>query len=238
LAAGSLRQATSQRLARLAEEIVSCTRCPRLVIYRQAVASDPPARFRGQAYWARPVPGFGDPEASILIVGLAPAAHGANRTGRMFTGDRSGHFLFQALNKAGLANQGTSTSPDDGLRLRDVYVTAAVKCAPPQNKPTREEISACSGFLAEEFEILSPTVRVVLALGEVAFRACCRLLGARPYPPFRHGALHATPRGPHLLASYHPSQQNTFTGRLKPEMLTEVLEQAKLLVGRQLRRSG
>jgi len=221
-------------LAALAERIIACRRCPRLVAHREAVAAAPPRRFRGQTYWARPLPGFGDPEARVLVVGLAPAAHGGNRTGRIFTGDESGNWLFRALWETGFANQPTSTHRDDGLRLRDAWVSAAVRCAPPANKPTVEELAACRPYLVEELRLLT-RLRVVVALGRVAWRAYLdarRALGQpvpRPLPEFRHGAVTRLDERVTLIASYHPSQQNTFTGKLTRAMLRRVFERARAL---------
>jgi uracil-DNA glycosylase family 4 len=220
-------------LAALGEEIAACRACPRLVAWREAAASNPPARFRGESYWARPVPGFGDPAARILLLGLAPAKDGGNRTGRVFTGDRSGDFLFAALHRAGLASQPTSTGRDDGLELRNAYVAAAVRCAPPANQPLPEERNRCAPFLHREL-VLLPELRVIVALGAFAWDAALRAIEAvggglpRPFPRFGHGA-EAT-AGPYVvLGSYHPSQQNTFTGRLTPAMLDVVLARARRL---------
>ena len=220
-------------LAGLTAEIVECRRCPRLVEWRERVARDKVARFRDEAYWGRPVPGFGDPDARILIVGLAPAAHGGNRTGRVFTGDASGDFLFRAMHDAGLATQPTSRRADDGLRLTGAYVAAAVRCAPPDNKPLPSERDNCAPYLARELALLTE-VRVLLALGgyawESAFRAVAATSGhdARPRPRFGHGAKARAGRFT-IIGSYHPSQQNTFTGRLTESMLRDVLRQAVLL---------
>ena len=218
-------------LAALTAEIATCRACPRLVTWREAAAASPPARFRGEAYWARPVPGFGDPAARILLLGLAPAKDGGNRTGRVFTGDRSGDFLFAALHRVGLANQPTSTGRADGLILRDAYVAAAVRCAPPGNKPLPDERDRCAPYLHRELALLTE-LRVVVALGAFAWEAALRAVEAtrgtllRPLPRFSHGAEAAA--GPYtLLGTYHPSQQNTFTGRLTPEMLDAVLERAR-----------
>ncbi len=217
-------------LAALAAEIEACRACPRLVAWRENAAADPPARFRGQAYWARPVPGFGDPAARILLLGLAPAKDGGNRTGRVFTGDRSGDFLFAALHRAGLANQPASVRRDDGLELHGAYVAAAVRCAPPGNRPLPEERDRCAPFLQRELALL-PRLRVIVALGAFAWDAALRAVEAthgplpRPWPRFAHGAEVAA--GPYLLlGTYHPSQQNTFTGRLTPAMLDAVLARA------------
>jgi uracil-DNA glycosylase family 4 len=221
---------TIDSLAALAAEIAACNACPRLVAWRADAAANPPRRFAGDEYWARPVPGFGDPAARILLVGLAPAAHGGNRTGRVFTGDRSGDFLFASLHRAGLASQPTSTRPGDGLELRGAYVAAAVRCAPPANAPNPEERDRCAPFLHRELALLADA-RVIVALGafgwEAALRAveatCGRL--ARPLPRFGHAAEAAA--GPYaLLGTFHPSQQNTFTGRLTAEMLDAVLARA------------
>ncbi len=214
-------------LASLTGEIAACRACPRLVAWREAAAANPPRRFAGQEYWARPVPGFGDPRARIVLVGLAPAAHGGNRTGRVFTGDRSGDFLFAALHRAGLATLPTSTSIDDGLELRGAYILAAVRCAPPANKPTPDERDRCAPFLARELALLG-RARVLVALGRYGWDAALRAVEAthgrlpRPLPAFGHGSV--ADAGPYvLLGTYHPSQQNTFTGRLTEAMLDGVL---------------
>jgi uracil-DNA glycosylase family 4 len=218
-------------LAALTAEIVACRRCPRLVAWRELVAREKVARFRDEEYWGRPVPGFGDPDARILLLGLAPAAHGGNRTGRMFTGDASGDFLWPALHRAGLADRPVSRRSDDGLTLTDVYVAAAVRCAPPANKPTILERDTCAPFLVREMGVLA-SVRVVVALGAFGWDAGLRAiadLGHRPAagnkPRFGHGAEARV--GPYvLLGSYHPSQQNTFTGRLTPAMFDTVIARA------------
>ncbi len=221
-------------LADLAARIVACRRCPRLVRHREAVAVAPPRRYRGETYWARPLPGFGDARARVLVMGLAPAAHGGNRTGRMFTGDRSADWLFRALHDAGFANQPTSVHRQDGLRLRDAYVTAALRCAPPDNKPSPAELARCQPFLLEELRRLE-RVAVVVALGKIgwdAYLRARRALGAavpRPLPRFGHGAEAAMPDGIMLLGSFHPSQQNTFTGRLTRPMLDRVFTRARRL---------
>jgi uracil-DNA glycosylase len=218
-----------QTLEELRGEVIACRRCPRLVAWREQVARVKRAAFADQEYWGRPVPGFGDPEARIVIVGLAPAAHGGNRTGRIFTGDRSGDFLFAGLHRAGLANQAESVSRDDGLALVGAYVAAVNRCAPPGNRPTPEERDACLPFLARELELL-PTARVVVALGAFAWDGVLRTLDAmghrvRPRPKFGHGAEAVI--GPYrLVGCFHPSQQNTFTGKLTPQMLDAVLAQA------------
>ena len=225
------RRSTHPLLA-LQTEIADCARCPRLVSWREEVAREKRAAYREQEYWGRPVPAFGDPEARILVVGLAPAAHGANRTGRMFTGDRSGDWLFGALHRAGLANQPESTGRDDGLRLFDVFVSAAVRCAPPANKPTPSERDACRPWLDRELDLLAD-LRVVVALGQFAFAQTLRILedrgcGApRPRPRFGHAVEVDLEGGPVVIGSYHPSQQNTFTGRLTEEMFDLVWAQAQ-----------
>ncbi|MFN7989961.1 MAG: uracil-DNA glycosylase [Thermoanaerobaculia bacterium] len=229
-----------RRLAALTREVEACRACPRLVAWREESAAKPPRRFAGETYWARPVPGFGDPAARLLLVGLAPAAHGGNRTGRVFTGDSSGDFLFAALHRAGFANQAESIHRGDGLALRDAYVLAPVRCAPPDNRPTPEEFDRCRPFFARELALL-PEVRVVLALGGLAWASALRVLaeaGAavpRPAPAFGHGAeavLEVPGRGPvTLLGSYHVSRQNTNTGRLTPAMFDRVLARARQLLG-------
>lgn len=216
-------------LAALEREIVSCRRCPRLVAWREQVAHEKKAAHRSEEYWGRPVPGFGDPQARVVILGLAPAAHGANRTGRIFTGDRSGDFLFAALHRAHLANQPTSTHRKDGLTLKGVWISAAVRCAPPQNKPTPAERDACLPYLERELELL-PEARVLLCLGAFAWDAALRMYGVRPKPKFAHAAEHRA-GDITLLGCYHVSQQNTFTGVLTPAMLDEVLRQSKELAG-------
>lgn len=226
-------------LSTLDRQIVACRACPRLVAWREEVAATRRAAFRDQVYWGRPVPGFGPAGARIGILGLAPAAHGGNRTGRVFTGDRSGDVLFAALHRAGLANQPTSVSLDDGLALRGTRIFAAVRCAPPDNKPTPEERDTCAPFLRRELAILKPTLRVVIALGAFAWAAWWSALpsgyGIRPpvpRPVFGHGAVvPAAGAVPALLGSYHVSQQNTFTGRLTPDMLDDVLSRAKQIAG-------
>jgi len=217
-------------LAALTAEIVVCRRCPRLVAWREQVAREKVARFRDETYWGRPVPGFGDPDARILLVGLAPAAHGGNRTGRVFTGDASGDFLFGALHRAGLADRPVSRRADDGLTLIDTYIAAAVRCAPPANKPLPSERDACAPYLERELALLHH-VRVIVALGAYGWDAAVRSLAANGHrlaskPRFGHGA--AVDVGPYrLIGTYHPSQQNTFTGKLTPPMLDEVLAAAK-----------
>jgi len=251
-------------LAALDDHLVECRACPRLVAWREHVADVKRASFRDEDYWARPVPGFGDERAGILVVGLAPAAHGANRTGRMFTGDRSGDFLFASMHRTGLANQATSVSADDGLRLTGIRVTAPVRCAPPDNKPTPEERRRCGPYLAREVELLGATVRVAVVLGGFGWQALLSTLAEqgwdvpRPRPRFAHGAevtlrrrapaavgdaagrpASAVPDAGQaalaptltLLGCFHVSQQNTFTGRLTPQMLDDVLLRARDLAG-------
>jgi len=225
-----------QSLERLGKRIVRCARCPRLVAHREATAAAPPRRYRGERYWARPLPGFGDPRARLLLVGLAPAAHGGNRTGRVFTGDRSGDFLFAGLYRAGFANQPESRSRDDGLRLHNCYITAAVRCCPPANKPSPPERADCRPYLEAELRLLT-RLRAVLALGRLAHDTFLGLLRDRGHLqrladfPFRHGVFYDVPspgdaREPgtiRLFDSFHPSQQNTQTGRLTAAMLDHLL---------------
>jgi uracil-DNA glycosylase family 4 len=221
-------------LSHLQQQIVRCSRCPRLVAHRARVAREKVKRYREWDYWGKPVPGFGDPKARLLIIGLAPAAHGGNRTGRVFTGDRSGDWLYGALYQAGFANQSTSVHKEDGLELHDCYITAAVHCAPPDNKPLPEEFAACRPYLLQELSLLAQ-VRVVIALGQIAFGAYLtarRELGASvpsPVPRFGHGLAY-TLDSVTLLGSYHPSQQNTFTGRLTWKMFTAVFQQARVIM--------
>jgi len=221
-------------ILRLQQEISSCRRCPRLVAWREAVARDKRAAFRDEEYWGRPVPSFGDADARILVVGLAPAAHGANRTGRMFTGDRSGDWLFGALHRAGLANQAESSSVTDGLRLTDVFISAAGRGAPPANKPTPSERDACGPWLDREMTLL-PRLRVLVALGQFAYAQTLRILSGRgcevprPRPRFGHGVEVNPTGGPTVLCSYHPSQQNTFTGKLTAPMFDAVWARASEL---------
>jgi uracil-DNA glycosylase family 4 len=217
-------------LEQLNRELVECRRCPRLVAWREQVARDKRAAFADQTYWGRPVPGFGDPTARLLILGLAPAAHGGNRTGRIFTGDRSGDWLFASLWRTGFANQPTSVSRDDGLALRDCWISAPVKCAPPENKPTISERTNCAPWLQRELALL-PTISVVVALGSFAWDSALRHLGpVRPKPRFTHGAEAALPADRALLGSYHVSQQNTSTRRLTVEMLDGVFWRARELL--------
>ncbi len=222
----------------LEREIVQCRRCPRLVAWRERVAREKRAAFAGETYWGRPIPGFGDPLARVLLLGLAPAAHGANRTGRVFTGDRSGDFLFAALHRTGFANQPTSLHAGDGLELHGAWITAAVRCAPPANKPTPAERDSCLPYAARELDLLED-VRVVVCLGAFAWDAALRLLALRgapiprPRPRFGHGAEYRPqPPQPLLLGCFHPSQQNTFTGKLTPPMIDAVLLRAGELAGR------
>jgi uracil-DNA glycosylase family 4 len=217
-------------LASVASEIVACRACPRLVAWREQVASEKRASFAGEEYWGRPVPGFGDPAARVLVAGLAPAAHGGNRTGRVFTGDRSGDWLFRAMNRAGLANQPTSVSRGDGLRLTGAYVAAAVRCAPPANKPSPEERDRCRPFLERELALLAE-LRVVVCLGGFAYDVVAPLLGVRPRPRFGHGVEIQARAGRTILCSFHPSQQNTFTGKLTEPMLDAVFTRAAELAG-------
>jgi uracil-DNA glycosylase family 4 len=226
--------ASARGLSELDAEVIRCRACPRLVAWREEVAATRRAAFRTEEYWGRPVPGFGPADASIAILGLAPAAHGGNRTGRIFTGDRSGDVLFAALYRAGLANQPTSVARDDGLRLAHTRIFAAVRCAPPDNKPTPVERDTCAPWLRREMGLLRPTLRVVVALGAFAWASAWPTLAAvygigppRPLPAFGHGARVDQPGAPTVLGCYHVSQQNTFTGRLTPEMLDEVLSTAR-----------
>ncbi|WP_019814278.1 uracil-DNA glycosylase [Saccharomonospora saliphila] len=232
-------EAGAEALARLDAAVSRCRACPRLVQWREHVAETKRAAFAEQTYWGRPVPGFGPADASLALVGLAPAAHGGNRTGRMFTGDRSGDVLFQALHDVGLASQPTSVHRDDGLTLRGTRITAPVHCAPPANKPTPAERDTCRHWLADELRLLTPTLRVVVVLGAFGWQALLPVLAEagwtipRPRPKFGHD-VRITLDGPtplHLLGCYHVSQQNTFTGRLTPAMLRAVLSEAASLAG-------
>lgn len=223
-------------LSELADEIVICRLCPRLVAWREQVASEKVARFASETYWGRPLPGFGDPEARVFVLGLAPAANGGNRTGRIFTGDRSGDFLVAALHATGFANQATSTRPGDGLALTDLYMAAAVRCAPPMNRPTSDERDNCAPYLVRELAALR-RVRVIVALGAFAWDAALRTIAIDPTvpmprrrPQFRHGAEVAIGQY-QLIGSFHPSQRNTFTRRLSPSMLESVLRRAGDLAG-------
>jgi uracil-DNA glycosylase family 4 len=227
---------TPSLLRVLNEEIVACRKCPRLVRYRERIAREKRYAYRDWTYWGKPVPGFGDAHARLLILGLAPAAHGANRTGRMFTGDRSGDFLYAALHKAGFANQPTSLYRDDGLQVHDVYISATCRCAPPDNKPLPNEIANCRGYLERELEILQS--RAVLALGKIAWDAFLEILkqrgviASRALYKFAHGAeADVAPGTPRLFGVYHPSQQNTQTGRVTPAMYASVLRRIRLFLG-------
>ena len=228
---------TTTGLAELEAQIVGCRACPRLVAWRELVAREKRAAFSGEAYWGRPIPGFGDPAARVLILGLAPAAHGANRTGRVFTGDRSGDFLFASLHRTGFANQPTSVHAGDGLALRDAWITAAVRCAPPANRPTPAERDTCLPYAVRELALLAE-VRVIVCLGAFAWAAALRLLARRdgvavprPKPRFGHGVVLDLPRAPILLGCFHPSQQNTFTGKLTAPMIDAVFGLARDLAG-------
>ena len=224
----------SRALVVLNAEIIACTRCPRLVAYREKIAREKRRAYRDQEYWGKPVPGFGDPGGRVLILGLAPGAHGSNRTGRMFTGDGSGYFLYPVLHDAGFASQSESRQRDDGLRLRDAYITAMARCAPPANKPTPQELSNCAPFLDRELELLK-NVRVVVALGKIAFDGYLRYLKRRGVLAtasgfvFGHAARYPLPDGKILLASYHPSMQNTNTGKLTRAMLLKIFRTAARL---------
>lgn len=226
-----VRLASMASLPLLNAHITECTRCPRLVTYRQAVAQAKRRQYRDWTYWGRPVPGFGDPNAQLYVLGLAPAAHGGNRTGRVFTGDRSGDWLYEALHRFGFANQPESVHRDDGLRLRNCYVGAVLRCAPPANKPLPDEFEACRPFVQEELNLLR-RVRVVVTLGKIAFDhylKSCREQGftiPKPSPTFHHGTLYDLPWGITLIGSYHPSQQNTFTGTLTRRMFYSVFRLA------------
>ncbi|MGQ9903603.1 MAG: uracil-DNA glycosylase [Anaerolineae bacterium] len=225
---------TEVELGRIQQEVIACEQCPRLVAYRRDVARTRRAAFRNEDYWGRPVPSFGDPQARLLIVGLAPAAHGGNRTGRMFTGDRSGDFLYAALFRAGFANQPTSISREDGLRLTDVYISASARCAPPDNKPLPEELARCRVFLTRELMLLT-RLQVILALGKIAFDTVTQVLAdaghiaRRPKPAFGHGVICAA--GPYALAGcYHPSQRNTSTKLVTPEMYDQMFGRVKAML--------
>lgn len=227
---------STKTLALVRDEIVACNRCRRLRTYCQRIAREKKAAYRDEEYWGRAVPGFGDPDARVLVLGLAPAAHGANRTGRVFTGDGtggSGDFLMRAMHAAGFANRTTSHHPEDGLRLTGAFISAAVRCAPPDNKPSPEEIAACHPHLAAEVAAL-PHIKVIVALGRIGFDAALRLLAergitCRPKPAFGHGLVHQLGSGPALVGSYHPSRQNTNTGKLTPAMLESVFRTAARL---------
>ena len=230
---------TQLQLAAAREAIVACTACARLRTYCTRIAREKKAAYRDEEYWGRPVPGFGDPDARVFVVGLAPAAHGANRTGRVFTGDGtggSGDFLMSAMHAAGLANMPTSQRPDDGLRLKDAYIAASVRCAPPDNRPSPAEIAQCHAHLLAEYAAM-PRVKVIVALGRIAFDSALRVLATRGLvgrrkPRFGHGLIYETPGHPALVASFHPSRQNTNTGRLTPPMLAAAFESAARLARR------
>lgn len=221
-------------LEKLNNEIVACRKCPRLVAWREEVTRVKRKAYQDQEYWGKPVPGFGDPEARVLVVGLAPGAHGSNRTGRNFTGDASGNFLYPALYRAGFANQPTAVSRDDGLILKDLYIAASARCAPPDNKPTPEELNNCQPYLERDLEILKP--KVIVCLGRVAFERILKIYGIRnPHFKFGHGAhyklnTNSLNTAHWLLCSYHPSQQNTSTGKLTAKMFDEIWTKAKELV--------
>jgi uracil-DNA glycosylase len=223
-------------LERIEADVVDCFRCPRLVAWRERVAREKRAAFADETYWGRPVPAFGDPDARLLVVGLAPAAHGANRTGRMFTGDRSGDWLYRALHRAGFANQPTSTAADDGLRLKDVLISASLRCAPPGNQPLPSERDNCREYLERELQLLLPRLAAIVVLGGYAWTHLLRILietgvaVPSPRPPFSHGAEVPLEGGPTLVASYHPSQQNTFTGTLTEEMFDRIWTRGRALL--------
>jgi uracil-DNA glycosylase family 4 len=221
---GSVPLHDRQALEELERRVTRCRLCPRLVEWRERVAREKRAAFAGEDYWGRPVPGFGDPEASVYVLGLAPAAHGGNRTGRVFTGDRSGDWLFGSMYRTGFANQAHSVHVDDGLELRGAFVGAAVRCAPPANKPLPAERDNCLPYAAEELRLIKPAV--IVCLGRFAWDAACQLLGVRPRPRFGHLSEFQVADGPVLLGSFHPSQQNTFTGKLTEPMLDAVFQRA------------
>lgn len=237
-AIGSPYRSHIDSLSSLTAEIVECSACPRLVAWREKVALEKRASFASEEYWGRPVPGFGDHRARLLVVGLAPAAHGGNRTGRVFTGDRSGDWLFRSLHRAGYANQATSTDREDGLRLDGAYIAAAVRCAPPDNKPTIEERDTCLPYLQREWALLTD-VEVVVVLGSFAYQVVASMVGLRPRPKFGHGVEATLPPGPSgrlsgdrervLICSFHPSQQNTFTGKLTEPMFDAIFSRARRL---------
>ena len=223
------------KLDELNAEIITCRKCPRLVAWREEVARVKRKAYRDQEYWGKPVPGFGDPNARVLVVGLAPGAHGSNRTGRQFTGDASGGFLYPPLYRAGFANQAEAASRSDGLRLKDLYITASARCAPPDNKPSLEELNNCQPYLARELEIIKPNV--IVCLGRIAFERILKMVSIRnPNWKFFHGAVYQLPASsfiPHpssLICSYHPSQQNTLTGRLTVKMFDEIWKKARELL--------
>lgn len=213
----------------LNRKIISCRKCPRLVAWREEVARTKRKAYNDHEYWGKPVPGFGDPQARVLVVGLAPGAHGSNRTGRQFTGDASGNFLYPALHRAGFANQPRAESRSDGLILRDMYITASGRCAPPDNKPTPEELSNCQPYLERELKIINP--KVIVCLGRIAFERILRIYSARnPAWTFGHGAIYQLENGVRVVCSYHPSQQNTLTGKLTADMFDDIWRKAKDLL--------
>jgi len=221
--------AHNSQLEKLNKEIIACRKCPRLVAWREEVARVKRKAYIDQEYWGKPVPGFGDPQARVLVVGLAPGAHGSNRTGRNFTGDASGGFLYPALHKAGFANQALAESRSDGLILKDLYITSTGRCAPPDNKPSLEELTKCQPYLERELEILKP--KVIVCLGRIAFDRVMKILSARNSAwKFGHGACYKLPTGNWILCSYHPSQQNTLTGKLTVEMFDDIWKKAKSLL--------
>jgi uracil-DNA glycosylase family 4 len=227
----------SDSIKKLTEEMIQCFRCPRLVAHREAVAANPPLRHRGETYWGKPVPGFGDPKAKIYVIGLAPAANGGNRTGRVFTGDRSGDWLYAALHEVGFASQAQSVSKNDGMKLHHTYIGAAVRCAPPGNKPTLQEFKNCHPYLVREFQNLKHAF-VYIALGGVAYNSLKKVLRETlelkhfKFPAFAHGLRVELPNGKMILCSYHPSQQNTFTGKLTRTMFLKVFQNAKTVMNR------
>lgn len=233
---GLIHSTTMSTLSMLNAEIIACTQCPRLVSYREAIAATKRRQYREWRYWGKPIPGFGDPQARVYVLGLAPAAHGGNRTGRVFTGDRSGDWLYEALYRFGFANQATSTHVDDGLVLIDCYIGATVRCAPPANKPTPGEFIACQPFVLGELRLLKK-VQVVVVLGKIAFDhylKACREMGRdlpTPLPKFGHGVTYELPWGVSLIGSYHPSQQNTFTGKLTRPMFHRIFSEAARRLG-------
>jgi uracil-DNA glycosylase family 4 len=220
---------TESQLNKLHEEVIACRKCPRLVEWREEVARVKRRAYIDQEYWGKPVPGFGDSKARVMVVGLAPGAHGSNRTGRNFTGDASGAFLYPALHRAGFANQPQAESRDDGLRLKDMYIAAAARCAPPDNKPNPEELNNCQPYLKREFELLKP--KVIVCLGSIAFARVMRIYSVRNTAwKFGHGALYRLENDTWILCSYHPSQQNTLTGRLTVKMFDDIWMKAKTLL--------
>ncbi|HET9911915.1 MAG TPA: uracil-DNA glycosylase [Anaerolineales bacterium] len=223
------KQITHKALDQLNKEIIQCRKCPRLVAWREEVARVKRKAYQDQEYWGKPVPGFGDPNARVLVVGLAPGAHGSNRTGRNFTGDASGNFLYPALYRAGFANQPTAVSRDDGLVLKDLYIAASARCVPPDNKPTLKELNNCQPYLERDLEILKP--KVIVCLGRVAFERILKMYGIRNSEfKFAHGALYKLNTDYWVLCSYHPSQQNTLTGKLTVKMFDEIWMKAKELI--------